>query len=247
MYTPLFGYLYLNSVDGQAQRERPAVFRPYLADDVFEDTIVDFFESADIKGDHVLDEDEFREFLFSPTVTEQLYEEQKEDLIGLFSASTTSHMTLEEFVPLARTMITMVYRRHYEGPTTDEWLELSSNKFGAFWLNKNTGETLFPQEMQGLQSPGSIPSADFTRQSSNQFGTDELPSLGEFTTSRPSTFPYAHTVVPHTAPMVYHTFAPPPASHHSEKTKKRKLKKKQKSSTFSEGCLLYTSPSPRDS
>ena len=28
---------------------------------MFEDTIVDFFESADIKGDHVLDEDEFRE------------------------------------------------------------------------------------------------------------------------------------------------------------------------------------------
>ena len=129
-------------------------------------------------------------------MTEQLYEEQKEDLIGLFSASTTSHMTLEEFVPLARTMITMVYRRHYEGPSTvsgggctemvfvsvclcvcvcvcvyphpqspppplpfmlqDEWLELSSNKFGAFWLNKNTGETLFPQEMQGLQSPVSV-------------------------------------------------------------------------------------------
>ena len=51
-------------------------------------------------------------------MTEQLYEEQKEDLIGLFSASTTLHMTLEEFVPLARTMITMVYRRHYEGPST---------------------------------------------------------------------------------------------------------------------------------
>ena len=28
---------------------------------MFEDTIVDFFESADVKGDHVLDEDEFRE------------------------------------------------------------------------------------------------------------------------------------------------------------------------------------------
>ena len=38
----------------------------------------------------------------------------------------------------------------------DEWLELSSNKFGAFWLNKNTGETLFPQEMQGHQSPVSV-------------------------------------------------------------------------------------------
>ena len=28
---------------------------------MFEDTIVDFFESADVKGDRVLDEDEFRE------------------------------------------------------------------------------------------------------------------------------------------------------------------------------------------
>ena len=31
MYTPMFGYLYFNSVDGLVQRERPAVFRPYLA------------------------------------------------------------------------------------------------------------------------------------------------------------------------------------------------------------------------
>ena len=58
------------------------------------------------------------QFLFSPSVTEQLYEEQKEDLIALFSASTSTHMTLEEFVPLARTMITMVYRRYYEGQST---------------------------------------------------------------------------------------------------------------------------------
>lgn len=50
-------------------------------------------------------------------------------------------MTSEEFVPLARTMITMVYRRHYEGQSADEWLELNSTKFGAFLLNKNTGET----------------------------------------------------------------------------------------------------------
>ena len=28
---------------------------------MFEDTIVDFFESADVKGDNRLDEDEFRE------------------------------------------------------------------------------------------------------------------------------------------------------------------------------------------
>ena len=28
---------------------------------MFEDTIVDFFESADVKGDNYLDKDEFRE------------------------------------------------------------------------------------------------------------------------------------------------------------------------------------------
>lgn len=59
---------------------------------------------------------------------------------------------------------------------------------------------------------------------------DELPSLGEFTTARPSTYPHVHTVVPHATPMVYHTFAPPPASHQGERSKKKRLKKKQKSS-----------------
>lgn len=229
MHTPSFGLLYFNIADGRAQRERPVVFRPYLEDEVFEDTIVDFFETADTNRDKYINEDDFRDLLFSPTVKDQLYEEQKEDLIGLFSSSATdSRMTLEEFVPLARTMVTMVYRRHYEGQTASEWLELTSTKYGPFWLNKNTGETLFPQEEQTIFN---APLKRTSMASEQFFGTESLPSVGDFdqpSTSRPVTYPYQVQPV---STMGYNVVTPPTETQSiSQQHKKRKLKKKQRSS-----------------
>ena len=59
--------------------------------------------------------------------------------------------------------------------------------------------------------------------------------MEEFTTTRPTSYPYAHAMDPHAVPTMYHTLAPPPASHHGDRTKKRRLKKKQKSSSSQGG------------
>ena len=55
------------------------------------------------------------QLLYSATVSEQLFDDQKDSLLGLFEASALNgQMNLEDFVPLARTMITMVYRNQFK-------------------------------------------------------------------------------------------------------------------------------------
>lgn len=53
------GVLYLDKTSGLVQRERPDDFRPYLQDSLFEEMIVELFNSADMNQDGFVDYEDF--------------------------------------------------------------------------------------------------------------------------------------------------------------------------------------------
>ena len=56
-------------------------------------------------------------------------------------------VSFEDFIPLARIVIMMVYQNHYDSKTP--WVELNSPQYGPFWYNRFTGEVL-------LNPPGDV-------------------------------------------------------------------------------------------
>jgi hypothetical protein len=146
MYPISGGVVYLNKLTGRLQSGRPEEYRPFLKDEVFEDSLVDFFETADTDRDGVIDYEDFYNLLASPQVASRVYRGQMEELLGLYQSltfETGGQMDLALFPAVANPLLLMIYQNAY--PDVEEWIELESKKFGAFWLNKTTGEIALQQ------------------------------------------------------------------------------------------------------
>lgn len=143
IFPPKGGVCYLHKLSGVLQYGRPRDFRPTLEGDVFEESIVDFFEATDSDKDGVIDYEDFYALLLSPMVSTRIYSNQTEELLQLYeNVSFEGRMTLEQFAEVARALLLMIYQNTY--PDVEEWIELQCRKFGTFWFNKNTGESHIP-------------------------------------------------------------------------------------------------------
>ncbi|XP_064396735.1 uncharacterized protein LOC135343685 isoform X2 [Halichondria panicea] len=137
----LSGVTYYNKLTGEILTGgRPEDFRPHLKEDPFEESIVDFFETADTDKDGVININNFYSLLVSPMVSTRIYSNQMEDLLTLFQESSENGLaTLETFAPIVKILLVMIYQNAY--PDVEEWIELDSRKCGTFLFNKDTGET----------------------------------------------------------------------------------------------------------
>lgn len=61
-------------------------------------------------------------------------------MLELFDSMGVAAVAFEDFIPLARIIIMMVYQSQYSSETP--WVELSSTQYGPFWYNRITGEVL---------------------------------------------------------------------------------------------------------
>eukprot|EP00118_Oscarella_pearsei_P018106 m.183661 g.183661 ORF g.183661 m.183661 type:complete len:1148 (+) comp39310_c0_seq7:51-3494(+) len=142
-WLPLFsstdGYIYFSRESGEVTRETPAELAPVIRDDLFVNTMMDIFMSGDLNGDGYIDRDEFYQLLQSPNVGLAYFSvEQAEDLLAAFDSNGDLRLTFEEFLPLARSMIRMIYQNSDQ--SLYPWVELESPKLGPFWYNKFTSE-----------------------------------------------------------------------------------------------------------
>ncbi|XP_065843051.1 calponin homology domain-containing protein DDB_G0272472-like isoform X2 [Oscarella lobularis] len=151
LWIPLYlssskSYVFFEKTSGQITAAVPPEWAPKIRDDLFVDTMMDIFTSGDLNQDGYIDRDEFYQLLQSPDVGLAYFSQsQADDLFTFFNANTRDgHMTFEEFLPLARTMIQLIYQN--SDPSPYPWVELDSPKAGGlFWFNKFTSEvSMYP-------------------------------------------------------------------------------------------------------
>ncbi|XP_065910891.1 uncharacterized protein [Dysidea avara] len=228
--SPTYGYLYLNRTSGQIQRGRPEEFRPFLKDNIFEDSIVDFFETSDVNQDGLVDRNEFYQLLVSHDVGQRLFPPQVEQLtqsfeqqLSMLPANERAGLNLEEFCTVARALITFVYRNTF--PSADDWIELDSPKVGRFWLNKLNGETRLHD--QSLLQDEPAQDSMLNKSLATATLSSALPTIAEGPSDEEADTPAANqhkhitaTTDPHSDNAVH--------SDSSDKTHQRKHKRKSK-------------------
>jgi Ca2+-binding EF-hand superfamily protein len=146
-YSPSSGYIYFHKETGEVTQKRPSEYIPPFRDEFFWETMFDIFDTADINRDGVLDREEFFLLLQSQNVGLRLFEEQRTQLLELFDSMGVAAVSFEDFIPLARIIIMLVYQSLYDSKTP--WVELNSPQYGPFWYNRFTGEVL-------LNPPGDV-------------------------------------------------------------------------------------------